>query len=105
MAPLAGTDVASSRVNVSGEEDVAMNRTLFLCFLGLGLAVSACASDVVDPVPVPPAAEEQRLPPDQPLSTELRDPEALLLGGIEIDHRLDHVPQVLPVPGPWPEAH
>jgi opacity protein-like surface antigen len=83
-----------------------MNRMLILCFLALGLTVSACASDVVDPVPVPPAAEEQRLPPEQPLSTELRDPAALLLGGIEIDHRLDHVPQVdpNPDPGPWPEA-
>jgi hypothetical protein len=81
-----------------------MNRALFVFLAGLGIAVAGCATDVVDPVAPPPAAEEQKLPPDQPLSTQLRDHEALLLGGIEIDRGLDRVPQVLPEPGPWPEG-
>lgn len=81
-----------------------MNRAFFVILAGLSLAVAGCASDVVDPVAPPPVAEEQKLPPDQALNAPLRDHEALLLGGVEIDHGFDHIPQVLPEPGPWPEG-
>jgi hypothetical protein len=70
------------------------------------MTVAACATDVVDPVPAPAAPEVQRDPPEQQLSTELRDPAALLIGGMGIDRGLDHVPQVRPDTdeGPWPET-
>ena len=81
-----------------------MKTALFLVFATLGITLAGCASDVTDPVPPEPAAEEQRSPPDQPLSAELRDEEAILRKGAEIDRGFDRVPLVLPTPGPWPET-
>lgn len=83
-----------------------MKRALILLLVGLSLSVASCASDVEDPLPPAPVPEEQRLPPDQPLSTELRDPEAILRHAAEIDRGIDDVPPilVLPPPTPWPEA-
>lgn len=81
-----------------------MNRALILTLVALSLTVAGCASEVDDPLPPTPTQEEQRPPPEQPLNTELRDPEAILRKAAEIDNGLERVPQVLPVPGPWPET-
>jgi hypothetical protein len=80
-----------------------MNRVLLLMVAALGMTLSACASEVTDPVPPTPVAEEQRLPPAEQLSTDLRDQEAILRKAAEIDRGFDHVPLVEPTPGPWPE--
>ena len=82
-----------------------MNRTLFAMALGLGMGLMGCATGVDDPVPPAPTPEEQRDPPTQALSGELRDPQQQLLSGIEINDRLSNVPakQVLPGPLPTPE--
>ena len=81
-----------------------MNRALFVVVVALGMTVAGCASEVTDPVPPAPVAEEQKLPPAEQLSTNLRDEEAVLRKAAEIDHGYDRVPLVLPTPGPWPET-
>lgn len=81
-----------------------MNRALFIVLVGLAMTVAGCATEVTDPLPATPPPEEQRDPPARQLSAELRDPEAILRKAAEIDRGLDRVPQVLPVPGPWPET-
>ena len=82
-----------------------MNRALFAMVLGVGMGLMGCATGVEDPVPQAPAPEEQRDPPAQALSGELRDPQQQLLSGIEMNDRLSGVPakQVLPGPVPTPE--
>jgi hypothetical protein len=82
-----------------------MNRGLFAMALGLGMGLMGCAAGVDDPVPPAPAPEEQRDPPSQALSGELRDPQQQLLSGIEINKGLSDVPakQVLQGPLPTPE--
>ena len=77
-----------------------MKRALFVMVLGLGLGLVGCANDVDDPVPPAPAPEAQRDPPKQALNTQLRDPQAQLLSGIEINHGFEAVPakQKPPVP-------
>lgn len=82
-----------------------MNRTLFVIALGLGVSLMGCATGVDDPVPQAPAPEEQRDPPSQTLSGELRDPQQQLLSGIEINRGFSDVPakQVHPGPLPTPE--
>ena len=82
-----------------------MNRALFAMALGLGMSLMGCATGVDDPVPQAPAPEEQRDPPSQALSGELRDPQQLLLSGIEINKGFNDVPvkQVHPGPLPTPE--
>jgi hypothetical protein len=81
-----------------------MNRSLLGIVVGLGLTVAACATDVNDPIPPPPAVEPQRAPPEQPLNVELRDPAAALLGSVGIDRGLGDVapwePPVTPPPPP-----
>jgi len=81
-----------------------MNRALFLVLVAMGMTVAGCASDVVDPIPPTPAAEQQREPPAQPLEAELRDPEAMLRKAAEIDRGLEDVDLPKPTPGPWPET-
>ena len=82
-----------------------MNRSLFAMSLALGLGLMGCATGVDDPVPQAPAPEEQRDPPAQPLSAELRDPQQQLLSGIEINKGFSDVPakQVHQGPLPTPE--
>ena len=82
-----------------------MNRALFAMALGLGMGLMGCATGVDDPVPPAPAPEEQRDPPSQALSAELRDPQQQLLSGIEINKGFSDVPvkQVNPGPLPTPE--
>jgi hypothetical protein len=82
-----------------------MNRSLFAMALGLGISLMGCATGVDDPVPQAPAPEEQRDPPAQALSGELRDPQQQLLSGIEINKGFDNVPvkQVQQGPLPTPE--
>jgi hypothetical protein len=77
-----------------------MKRALFVMVVGLGLGIMGCASDVEDVVPPAPAPEEQRDPPQQALNAQLRDPQAQLLAGIEINHGFESVPakQKPPVP-------
>ena len=102
QGPCTGTNVAISIFEP--RKVVAMNRALLLMVLALGMTVAGCASEVTDPVPPAPVAEEQRLPPAEPLSTELRERAAILRKAAEIDRGLDRVPLVLPTPGPWPET-
>ena len=82
-----------------------MNRPLFVMALGLGMGLMGCAAGVDDPVPPAPAPEEQRDPPKQTLSADLRDPQQQLLSGIEINNGFGSVPakQVHPDPLPIPE--
>jgi hypothetical protein len=82
-----------------------MKRALFAMALGLGIGLMGCATGVDDPVPPAPAPEEQRDPPSQALSGDLRDPEQRLLSGIEINKGISDVPakQAPPAPLPTPE--
>lgn len=69
-----------------------MKRALFAMVLGLGIGLMGCAAGVDDPVPQAPAPEEQRDPPAQALSGELRDPQQQLLSGIETNDGFSQVP-------------
>jgi hypothetical protein len=82
-----------------------MNRALFALALGLGMSLMGCATGVDDPVPPAPAPEPQRDPPTQTLSGVLRDPQQLLLSGIEAKKGLGNLPaqQLPPSPLPTPE--
>ena len=82
-----------------------MKRALFAIALGVGMSLMGCATGVEDPVPQAPAPEEQKDPPAQQLSGELRDPQQQLLSGIEINKGFSDVPvkQVHQGPLPTPE--
>jgi hypothetical protein len=80
-----------------------MNRTLFAMALGLGMmGLMGCATGVDDPVPQAPAPEEQRDPPSQALSGELRDPQQQLLSGIGVNQGFSEVPVKMVHQGPLP---
>ena len=79
-----------------------MNRSLFAMALGFGMGLMGCATGVDDPVPQAPAPEEQRDPPTQALSGELRDPQQQLLSGIEVGRGFSDVPIKQAPPGPIP---
>jgi hypothetical protein len=83
-----------------------MKHVLFALVLGLGVGMVGCASDVEDPVPPAPAPEEQRDPPKQTLSDQLRDPQAQLISAISVDHGYENVPakQKPPIPQVNPSA-
>jgi hypothetical protein len=57
---------------------------------------------VDDPVPQAPAPEEQRDPPSQALSGELRDPQQQLLSGIGVNQGFSEVPVKMVHQGPLP---
>lgn len=84
-----------------------MNRSVIAIVLGVGMSLMGCAAGVDDPVPQAPAPEEQRDPPSQSLSGELRDPQQQLISGIEINNGFGSVPahQTPPGPNPIPGQH
>ncbi|MBX3188243.1 MAG: hypothetical protein KF819_14575 [Labilithrix sp.] len=77
-----------------------MNRAL--CAVVLGIAMMGCAAGEEDPVPAPPAPEEQRDPPKQALSGDFQDPVGMKIGVVEGNHGLDRVPAKQRPPGPQP---
>jgi hypothetical protein len=83
-----------------------MNRALFAMALGLGMSLMGCATGVDDPLPPEPARQEQRDPPKQALTGNLRDPQEQLLVAVEIENGLSDVPakQIIPGPLPPPES-
>jgi hypothetical protein len=64
--------------------------------------MAGCAADVNDPLPPPPAVEEQRAPPSEEHIAPLVDPYAALLHAIKVDHNLDDVPARQVHSGPYP---
>ena len=80
-----------------------MKRALFALVLGLGVGMMGCATAVDDPVPPTPAPEEQRDPPAQTLSGQLRDPQAQLISTIAINHGYEAVPPKQKPPLPEPQ--
>ena len=83
-----------------------MKHALSVMVVGLCMTMmGGCAASVDDPIPPAPAPEEQRDPPERQLSTQLRDPQAILMAGIEIDRGLERVPpKEMPLPpSPQPE--
>jgi hypothetical protein len=82
------------------EVSLTMKRALFAMVVGLGFGLMGCATDVEDTVPPAPAPEEQRDPPQQALNAQLRDPQAQLISGIEINRGFESVPakQKPPIP-------
>jgi hypothetical protein len=89
---------------------VTMKRALFAVAVGfVGLTMMGCATDVDDPVVPAPAPEEQRDPPKQALSGQLRDPQQQLLSEIELNRGLaavppERVPTSPPIPQPFEPA-
>lgn len=79
-----------------------MKPALFAVVLGLGIGMMGCAAGVEDPLPPAPAPEEQRDPPKQTLSAELRDPQQQLMSGIAIDNGFSEVPIKQGPAGPLP---
>lgn len=87
-----------------------MKRALFAVAVGVvGLTLMGCATDVEDPVPPAPAPEEQKDPPKQALSGQLRDPQMQLISGLEVNRGLanvppERVPANPPIPQPFKAA-
>lgn len=72
-----------------------MNRALFVmvaCVALSSVALGGCAEDVDDPQAPAPGQTVQSDPPQQQLNARLRDPEAALLSGIEINRGFESVP-------------
>jgi hypothetical protein len=83
-----------------------MKRALFMMVVGLGIGLTGCAAGVDDPVLPTPAPEEQRDPPKESLSAQLRSPQQQLISDIEKNDALHRVPaeqNIIPTPVPLPE--
>lgn len=84
-----------------------MNRALFALALGVvGLGMMGCAVGVEDPVLPTPAPEEQRDPPQQALSGELRQPQLQEIVNIDNHSSILQIAakQRPPIPQPVPMA-
>lgn len=80
-----------------------MNRALFVVMVAaVSMGMTGCAAGEEDPVVPEPAPEPQRDPPRQSLNAQLRDPQAQLISGIEINRGFESVPakQKPPIPAP-----
>jgi len=79
-----------------------MKRALFALVLALGGRLISKKTNVQDPVPPAPAPVEQKDPPAQTLSGELRDPQQQLLSGIGGDNGITNVPALQHPRSPTP---
>lgn len=83
-----------------------MNRALFVMVVGVALssfALGGCAEDVDDPQAPAPGQQTQTDPPQTRLNAPLRDTEARLISGIDINNGFDSVPIKQGVTPPVPE--
>lgn len=81
-----------------------MKRALFVMVVGLGIGMMGCAAGVEDDVVPVAAPEEQRDPPQQALTTQLRDPQSQLIDGVAVNKGFERVPaKQIPTQPPVPQ--